>query len=569
MIRFPKNTFGLSSLYIHIDMDAYAELSVYLADEFGSIKNSYRPFTGEIITSMIERKSIHTAVEEKYKVKSANDVLALAMKRYRNNSRMIHAIAFAFADQFSESPKEFRVSKETKEFITMLTEEYWDYYTVTALCRVARVNGNITRVYQEVMQKNCKSSSGILLLLTEFSDDIAFCSACSVFYSDILTCLEDADREYTIANNAMLSWFVKRCDEVNLDNNDLCISEQAKKMISDISMIVNDACTGSKAKKLEKCGFSKYAITYLNYNLHKSLNIKKEELIFVEYFRACIMYSTDMDPLRDMINTSRGKVINFGKLNGSSIDYFKNYIGVYNTFKEAYASFSLASFSFLCFSMTPERKKWISVLSEDDYLVNLNWNIEHKVPNIDLSKVNDLLESGFMSADAFSRMVDTGVIDLLGCDLDEENTRDLVAGYIAEFDTKMRYDMLFSIYEKRGIHFIVKKMPESMSRCLVDVNAYSRNIKVHLPLLADVDASYDNRILDIIVEFASIRYLAEFNDIVRQILDYAGDERVYSIVEYLRSAISDSCTSEDFKDCLLGEEGDEYEEDDEEDEYDE
>ena len=87
MIRFPKNTFGLSSLYIHIDMDAYAELSVYLAGEFGSIKNSYRPFTGEIITSMIERKSIYAAVEEKYKVKSANDVLALAMKRYRNNSR--------------------------------------------------------------------------------------------------------------------------------------------------------------------------------------------------------------------------------------------------------------------------------------------------------------------------------------------------------------------------------------------------------------------------------------------------------------------------------------------------
>ncbi|MFQ9150904.1 MAG: hypothetical protein ACLR6B_04430 [Blautia sp.] len=63
--------------------------------------------------------------------------------------------------------------------------------------------------------------------------------------------------------------------------------------------------------------------------------------------------------------------------------------------------------------------------------------------------------------------------------------------------------------------------------------------------------------------------MAEFNDIVRQILDYAGDERVYSIVEYLRSAISDSCTSEDFKDCLLGEEGDEYEEDDEDDEEDE
>ena len=112
-------------------------------------------------------------------------------------------------------------------------------------------------------------------------------------------------------------------------------------------------------------------------------------------------------------------------------------------------------------------------------------------------------------------------------------------------------------------------MPESMSRCLVDVNAYSRNIKVHLPLLADVDASYDNRILDIILEFAAIRYLTEFNDIVRQILGYEGDDRVASVVEYLRLAISESCTSNDFKDCLLGEEGDEYEEDYEEDEEDE
>ena len=569
MVKFPQNTFGLSSLYIHVDMEAYADFSVYLAEEFGSIKNSYRPFTGEVITSMIERKTIHDSVEKKYRLGAVIDIFGLAMSRYKGNSRMIHAIAFAVADQYSEAPDEFRNSEKMKEFLTMLTDNYWDHYTVTALCRVARANKNISRVYQEVMQNNCSNYSGIFLLLTEFSDDAAFCSACSVFYQHIVDCLYHADREYTINNYAMLGWFAKRCSFVDFTNENICISEQAKKLITDVAMLISDACTGSKEKRLEKYGFSKYAVTYLNYKLHNRLDQKKEETIFFEYFKECLMYSTSTEQLEELLTEMKNKVIIFGKLNGVTLDYFKNYPAVYNTFKTEYSSFSLATHRFLCFSMTDERKAWIKVLSDDDYLVNLNWNIENNVPNVDTTAVPELLESGYMSFDAFSKLVAQGVIDLFSCDLENENVRNLLSEFISEFSSKTAYDLLFGIYEKYGIHFISESMPECMEKCLYCVSSYNKNVKVKIPLTADVDASYDCRLLDIILEFTAVRYMSNFNDVISQLLTEASaadPERAENLQKYLKDAIKASYASNNFKECLLGsKEEDDY---DEEEDYD-
>lgn len=561
MINFPQKTNGLSSLYIHIAMDVYAELSTFLAYELASSINSYNPFTGEIITSTVNRKLIHDRVKRKYGINSVEDLLDLAITHYAKNSRIIHAIVFAVADQYSCIPFAISRSNKMREFIRVLTVNHWDYYTVAAFCRIARANNNINRVYQEVAQHNCSNYNGIFLLLTEFTDDETFCSAFSVFYQYIIDCCNRADREYTLGNYAMLEWFVKRCAAVDLSNEELCISVQAKKTIGHISDLVNDVCTGVKERRLIRYGFSKYAIVYLNYKLHNKLSDKKEEEIETEYLRQCIMYSTEPEQIKEFIAKMHFTLIDFNNLNCTVIDFFKNYPAIYNTFREMYSSFSLASFRFLCFSMTPNRKKWVDILSEDDFLVNLNWNIEQKIPNIDLSGVPALLESGYMSLNSFSRLVADGIIDPFSCNMENEYVRELLSGFIASFNSKECYNLLFNIYDRYGIHFISRSMQDVLSRCIYCVSSYLVNIKVKIPFITEVTADYDRRLLNIIMEFAAVNYMQNFNDAVHQILDCINDEdqaRMRNLQQYLYEAIKSSSASDNFKACLINTYEEEY-----------
>ena len=101
------------------------------------------------------------------------------------------------------------------------------------------------------------------------------------------------------------------------------------------------------------------------------------------------------------------------------------------------------------------------------------------------------------------------------------------------------------------------------------MSSYNKNVKVKIPLTADVDASYDCRLLDIILEFTAVRYMSNFNDVISQLLTEASaadPERAENLQKYLKDAIKASYASNNFKECLLGsKEEDDY---DEEEDYD-